>query len=77
MNDEEYQQLLLELDEIDTLIEEMLDKEEEEKAEKWIAIDKTAMSCVFMNPHGEVRTIGAAYINNLFKKENEDDTETN
>lgn len=77
MNEEEYQQLLLELDEIDTLIEEMLDQEEEEKAEKWVAIDRTNMSCVFMNPHGEVRTIGAAYINNLFKEENNDGNETN
>lgn len=73
MNEEEYQQLLLELEEIDTLIEDMLDQEEEEKAEKWVAIDRTNMSCVFMNPKGEVRTIGAAYINNLFEEESNDD----
>lgn len=77
MNEEEYQQLLLELEEMDKLVEELLEQEEEDKAEKWVAIDRTDMSCVFMNPKGEVRTIGAAYINNLFKEENNDGNETN
>lgn len=76
MIEDEYDQLLLELEEIDALIEDMLDKEEEEKAEKWVAVERTNMSCTFMNPKGEVRTVGAAYINDLFEKEDHSDTET-
>ncbi|MBQ6907789.1 MAG: hypothetical protein IJQ28_05370 [Clostridia bacterium] len=68
---DDYREILQELDEIDKMCDSLADLLEEEHAENWIVVDKTNMSCVLMNPYGEVRVIGAAYINNAFEVDDE------
>lgn len=69
---EDYRAIMAELDAIDALCDQYLEQAEEAQAENWIAVDKTNMSCVFMNRSGEVRVIGAAYINSLFEGEQDE-----
>mgnify|MGYP003467394326 CR=1 FL=1 len=53
----------------DKLMDDMEREQLEHEAEEWVAIDRSNIYCTFMNRNGEVRTIGAQYIDDCFKGE--------
>lgn len=64
--DEELMQETIDL--IDYL-EAVESQAEEEEAQQWIVIDRTDAGCLLANSRGEVRAIGAAYIDRIFGEE--------
>lgn len=53
----------------DKLMDDMEKEQLEHEAEEWVSIDRSNIYCTFMNRNGEVRTIGAQYIDDCFKGE--------
>lgn len=68
--EDDYREILAELDSIDALLEDLeadLAKEKEEnEGDKWVCIDHSNLYCIFMNGAGEERCIGAQYIDECF-----------
>ena len=68
---DDYREILSELDDIDSLLEQLekdLEEELEDEVlgEKWVCIEHSNVMCVFINAQGEERLIGAQYIENAF-----------
>lgn len=72
---DDYREILSELDDIDSLLEQMeqdlesIIEPEENEGDKWVCIDHSNLYCIFINKRGEERCIGAQYIDECFKEE--------
>lgn len=69
--EDDYREILAELDNMDALLNELeanLEKEaeQEDEGDKWVCIDHSNLYCIFINRQGEERCIGAQYIEDCF-----------
>ena len=69
--DEDYREILAELDNLDELLE-MVDEaidmtvNDSNPGDAWVCIDHSNLCCTFANCFGEIRCIGAQYIDACF-----------
>ena len=66
---EDYRATYAQLDDIDTFFDAIEDELEMDALAEWVCIDHSNWSCTFMNRAGEVRIIGAQYIDSCFEGE--------
>ena len=66
---EDYRATYAQLDDIDTFFDAIEDELEMDALAEWVCIDHNNWSCTFMNRSGEVRIIGAQYIDSCFEGE--------
>ena len=66
---EDYRAAYAQLDDIDTFFDAIEDELEMDALAEWVCIDHSNWSCTFMNRAGEVRIIGAQYIDSCFEGE--------
>ena len=63
---EDYRAIFAELDDIDAWADQLEEELKMVKNAEWICVEHSNILCVFMNRDGEVRTIGAQYIDECF-----------
>ena len=66
---EDYRATYAQLDDIDTFFDAIENELEMDALAEWVCIDHSNWSCTFMNRAGEVRIIGAQYIDSCFEGE--------
>lgn len=66
---EDYRATYAQLDDIDTFFDAIENELEMDMLAEWVCIDHSNWSCTFMNRAGEVRIIGAQYIDSCFEGE--------
>ena len=66
---EDYRATYAQLDDMDTFFDAIEDELEMDALAEWVCIDHSNWSCTFMNRSGEVRIIGAQYIDSCFEGE--------
>ena len=66
---EDYRATYAQLDDIDTFFDSIENELEMDTLAEWVCIDHSNWSCTFMNRAGEVRVIGAQYIDSCFEGE--------
>lgn len=66
---EDYRATYAQLDDIDTFFDNIENELEMDALAEWVCIDHSNWSCTFMNRAGEVRIIGAQYIDSCFEGE--------
>ena len=66
---DDYRAIYAKMDDLDEYYSWLEEELEEQQAMDWVPIDRTNMYCTFMNRAGEVRTIGAQYVDACFEGE--------
>ena len=66
---EDYRATYAQLDDMDTYFDALEEELEMDKLAEWICVDHSNWSCTFMNRAGEVRIVGAQYIDSCFEGE--------
>ena len=66
---EDYRATYAQLDDMDTFFDSIENELEMDALAEWVCIDHSNWSCTFMNRAGEVRIIGAQYIDSCFEGE--------
>lgn len=66
---EDYRATYAQLDDIDTFFDSIENELEMDALAEWVCVDHSNWSCTFMNRAGEVRVIGAQYIDSCFEGE--------